>query len=1265
MFDEKGSVGAAFWQKMQELRGFFSYSETNINVILVALINLRFAAEAEGLPGSFLRIVEEAQTLPPNQPEPAYGRVSPMIVAQSCGVIRELTPQHADLFVSLTKWLASLDLDDDAIRQQTTTLVMKLNRASARTGYYTPFTLARFAVELLAPKPTDRIFDPYVGEGTFLTAAWHYLQHGDSVPGPVLHGLETNEPSLLMTSASLLLAGADATHLRFGSAIDVSMWPNSGIDLIFANPPINAHMARNQDVTQTLPIKTTDITGICIQQILQMLAPEGRAVVLVPEGFLFRGGKEQELRRYLLENGHVEAVVSLPPGVLPATAIKTSFVLLRKTPGQSVVFADATGTFQQRSARSLALLAHEKAVQFAATLRDAIRSANDRSIGWEKVQRAELAGFAAKNWNMQVPRVALSALDQFVATAVATLKRRRFISVHLGDLVTVFNGHSIKEDKLFDAGPGAKAGYVRIADLNGKHITRPKSWVYLVNVEPEWLLAIDDILLSRTGAKVALVQDVSVARIASAGVLTLRVKDNRVRPAYLAAYLASSAVKQWLKATEHGTLINRLSQSDLLKCPVLIPDLELQNAVEQEFLKSGTDAVTYLGSVIGPSSSAVFDWLITLEASCPIPPDVDRKETLGRFVQLAPLAEMVLDLGDSAIATDVPIWLSSLQVGIRDLSALAQNPPGPAFLFMLMSAARNLEAVVLQATSASPNDVWAKVVAARLLDWNRQASAELAQNELRVVSSPHFAVKDSTSEIAVQIQNHGALPLRDLHVQSDPNWGAATYTYVPEGSTVDFKLHGQVAGSELCWQLNWTALTLLGESVRGTATVCVPIIADAGLNTDVELGVSPYVTGSPLKPTDTERVFFGRDELIAQIVRHISAHGNVVLLEGNRRAGKTSILKHIEGAKTIPGWLAVYCSLQAADSASPIDGVAPKSGVPTVEFFRLMAMAKCIAEAMIPLGIVVPLPNETTLIPGQPRLGLVSRACKLGISAERPFDDFRNYLEVVIAVLAEVGMKLLVMLDEFDKLQEGIDNGVTAPQVPENLRFLIQSYPGFSAILTGSRRLKRLREEYWSALYGLGKSFSVTSLDRDAARRVVVEPTAGRLHFHKEAIARATALTGYQPFLLQCLCNNIFDSAVRYGKRDILLSTVEDEGTKLVRNNEHFASLWDYAGRTASHIGSLSQLILLRLAFANKQNRPMSFSLLKEELAQSDILIDDVVLETHLAGLRELEIVAFTGDLAAGRYRLEIPLMADWIRQQQDSDVVLRRARREMENQDD
>ena len=104
-------------------------------------------------------------------------------------------------------------------------------------------------------------------------------------------------------------------------------------------------------------------------------------------------------------------------------------------------------------------------------------------------------------------------------------------------------------------------------------------------------------------------------------------------------------------------------------------------------------------------------------------------------------------------------------------------------------------------------------------------------------------------------------------------------------------------------------------------------------------------------------------------------------------------------------------------------------------------------------------------------LGVVD-ACRRGISEASAFSDFREYMEVAIEKLSEYNLGFLLMLDEFDKLQEGIDSGVTSPQVPENIRFLVQTYPRFSAILTGSqtseavgRRILVCTLRTWSALW--------------------------------------------------------------------------------------------------------------------------------------------------------------------------------------------------------
>jgi len=318
-------------------------------------------------------------------------------------------------------------------------------------------------------------------------------------------------------------------------------------------------------------------------------------------------------------------------------------------------------------------------------------------------------------------------------------------------------------------------------------------------------------------------------------------------------------------------------------------------------------------------------------------------------------------------------------------------------------------------------------------------------------------------------------------------------------------------------------------------------------------------------------------------------------------------------------------------------------------------MAKSIANGIQRLEGETPLPNGEMLASGK-KLG-IAKSCREGIGVGSAFSDFRDYAEIVLEKLEEHDLGLLLILDEFDKLQEGIDSGVTSPQVPENIRFLVQSYPRFSAILTGSRRLKRLREEYWSALFGIGTRFGVTSLPPEAAHRLITEPVKNRLTYAREAVKRAIYLTAGQPYLLQCLCNRIFDMAAQLKTRSVTLDLVSQAGDALVEDNEHFASLWDYARSNRRRF----ILVLCHKEAAGPD--PLQLGVIQEHLFAHGLEVDDETLITDLEFLRELELIELIGKDSGGHYTLAIPLMGVWIEKQQDFAAVLSKARLETEDQ--
>ena len=550
-----------------------------------------------------------------------------------------------------------------------------------------------------------------------------------------------------------------------------------------------------------------------------------------------------------------------------------------------------------------------------------------------------------------------------------------------------------------------------------------------------------------------------------------------------------------------------------------------------------------------------------------------------------------------------------------------------------------------------PAEIRARSLTDGVLRWLDGACKTLvADVKLGITTDSGPLPAGEMAKISLQIHNQGALPLRELSVATEPDWGGGQWAYLAEHAVATIDLAGTSpdAAGPFGLHLRWSGFDLDGQPIRGDREIALQVIEPARREAEglPDLGGSPYVCGDPVR-RERNDVFFGRDELLDRIRRQIVQSGNVVLLEGNRRSGKSSILWHLEGPSAVPGWLGVYCSLQGAEGSR--DG----AGVPTAEVFRVMATS--IAKSLQALGGETPLPDGSTLAPGK-KLG-ISRACRKGICEGSSFSDFRDYVDVVLDGLAERHLGLLLMLDEFDKLQEGTDRGVTSPQVPENIRYLVQTYPRFSAILTGSRRLKRLREEHWSALYGLGTRFGVSWLSQEDARRLVREPVRGRLTYSPAAIERVISQTAGQPYLLQCVCNRIFDMATQSRTRSVASDLVDQAITTFVEDNEHFASLWDYAG------SDRRRFLLALCHHADESAESFRLEVIQERLAAYGIEADDDTVVADLEFLRELELIELVGDPGGGHYKLAIPLMGTWIERQQDFDVLRMKAISETEDQ--
>jgi type I restriction enzyme M protein len=218
---------------------------------------------------------------------------------------------------------------------------------SGQNGQFrTPRHVIQLMVELVAPRPDDVICDPACGTAGFLVAAGEYLrrQYPDLLHDAkrrkhfhdgLFHGFDFDNTMLRIGSMNLLLHGVENPDLRYRDSLAENHASDADTyTLVLANPPFAGSLDYEntaRDLLQIVKTKKTELLFLAL--FLRLLKPGGRAAVIVPDGVLFGSSKaHKELRRVLVEEQKLDAVVSLPGGVFkPYAGVSTAILVFTKT----------------------------------------------------------------------------------------------------------------------------------------------------------------------------------------------------------------------------------------------------------------------------------------------------------------------------------------------------------------------------------------------------------------------------------------------------------------------------------------------------------------------------------------------------------------------------------------------------------------------------------------------------------------------------------------------------------------------------------------------------------------------------------------------------------------------------------------------------------------------------------------------------------------------------------------------------------------------
>jgi type I restriction enzyme M protein len=222
----------------------------------------------------------------------------------------------------------------------------KIATAGQNGQFRTPRHIIRLMVELTAPGPKDVICDPACGTAGFLVAASEYLRehHPEILRDSKLkkhfhhgmfHGFDFDSTMLRIGSMNMLLHGVENPDIVYRDSLAQDHAGEAeGYTLVLANPPFAGSLdyeSTAKDLLQIVKTKKTELLFLAL--FLRLLKPGGRAAVIVPDGVLFGSSKaHKELRRILIEDQKLDAVLSLPSGVFkPYAGVSTAILCFTKT----------------------------------------------------------------------------------------------------------------------------------------------------------------------------------------------------------------------------------------------------------------------------------------------------------------------------------------------------------------------------------------------------------------------------------------------------------------------------------------------------------------------------------------------------------------------------------------------------------------------------------------------------------------------------------------------------------------------------------------------------------------------------------------------------------------------------------------------------------------------------------------------------------------------------------------------------------------------
>lgn len=222
--------------------------------------------------------------------------------------------------------------------------------------FYTPGEVSILISKLVKPKPGDRICDPTVGSGSLLIKVAREIGSENYA----LYGQELNGSTWALCKMNMFLHGINNATIEWGDTINNPKLIEGDtlmkFNVVVANPPFSldkwgaeeAGSDRYRRFHRGIPPKSKGDYAFITHMIETMNETDGRVGVVVPHGVLFRGSSEGKIRKKLIEENLLDAVIGLPSQLFYGTGIPAAILVFKKNRKTTdVLFIDASREFEK------------------------------------------------------------------------------------------------------------------------------------------------------------------------------------------------------------------------------------------------------------------------------------------------------------------------------------------------------------------------------------------------------------------------------------------------------------------------------------------------------------------------------------------------------------------------------------------------------------------------------------------------------------------------------------------------------------------------------------------------------------------------------------------------------------------------------------------------------------------------------------------------------------------------------------------------------